>query len=134
MTMGRSLVEGEARGEVIVLDEALSFWGGYEPATGRIIDPSHPQHGMSLTGRIVVMAHGRGSSSSASVLAEALRLGTGPAGLVLERPDQILVTGSLVAGLLYGVVCPVAVGKVPAGASGIWELGPEGVIRPSPRP
>lgn len=131
--MGRSLVGGEARGEIIVLDEPLSFWGGYEPATGRIIDPSHPQHGMSLTGRIVVMAHGRGSSSSASVLAEALRLGTGPAGLVLERPDQILVTGSLVAGLLYGVVCPVAVGEVPAGASGIWELGREGVIRPSPR-
>jgi hypothetical protein len=132
--MGRSLVEGEARGEIIILDEPLSFWGGYEPATGRIIDPRHPQHGMSLTGRIVAMAHGRGSSSSASVLAEALRLGTGPAGLVLERPDQILVTGSLVAGLLYGVVCPVAVGKVPTGASGIWELGPEGVIRPSPKP
>lgn len=107
----RALVEGEATGEVVVLDQGLSFWGGFDPATGRIIDRAHPQHGESLAGKIVVMPHGRGSSSASSVLAESLRLGTGPAGIVLGEPDQILVVGSLVAKLLYDVECPVYVGR-----------------------
>jgi len=103
----RELVPGRADGPVVVLEEALSFWGGFDPLTGRIVDRSHPQHGASLTGAIVRMPHGRGSSSSSSVLAESLRLGTGPSGLILSEPDQILVIGSLVAKMLYDVSCPI---------------------------
>lgn len=126
--MNAVLVPGEATGEVTVMGSPLSFWGGYDPVRGVVTDVSHPQCGETLAGRIVVMAHGRGSSSSASVLAEALRVGTGPAGFVLAEPDQILVTGVLVARLLYGVECPVVVGTIPAGASGTWRIGGTGVV------
>lgn len=112
------MVKGEASGEMIVLTEGLSFWGGFDPMSGRIIDRAHPQHGESLAGKIVAMPHGRGSSSASSVLAESLRLGTGPAGLILDEPDQILVIGSLVARLLYGVECPIYVGH-PVESSGV---------------
>jgi predicted aconitase with swiveling domain len=44
------------------------------------------------------------------VLAEALRRGTGPAGLVLSVPDPILTVGAIVARLLYGLRCPIVVG------------------------
>lgn len=118
----RALVSGRARGEVVVLSEGLSFWGGYDPGTGRIIDRSHPQNGATLAGKIVYMPHGRGSSSASSVLAEALRLGTGPAGIVLGEPDQILVVGALVAKLLYGVECPIYVGEVGELPEGFAEL------------
>ena len=103
----RELVAGGTSGPVVVLDEGLSFWGGFDPLTGRIVDRSHPQFGRRLTGALVCMPHGRGSSSSSSVLAESLRLGTGPAGLILSEPDQILVIGSLVAKMLYDVSCPI---------------------------
>jgi len=122
-----SLVPGEATGEIVRLDSPLSFWGGYDPVAGVITDPSHPQHGLSLAGKIVVMVHGRGSSSSSSVLAESLRLGTGPAALVLTEADQILVTGALVAHLLYRTECPVVVATVPHDASGIWRVSEDGV-------
>lgn len=102
-------MSGPVRGEVVRLDSGLSFWGGYDPDTGTIVDRAHPQKGVSLMGKVVVMPHGRGSSSSSSVLAEALRLGTGPAAIVLAEPDSILVIGSLVARLLYQVECPVLV-------------------------
>lgn len=119
----RALLPGHASGEVVVLDEGLSFWGGYDPVSGLIIDRAHPQHGQSLAGKIVVMPHGRGSSSASSVLAEALRLGTGPAGLVLDEPDQILMIGSLVARLLYGVECPIYVGRPEEMSGDRIELG-----------
>jgi hypothetical protein len=105
----RFLLPGEARGEVVVLDEPLSMWGGFDPATGEVIDRHHPQAGISLTGRVVVMPSGRGSSSSSTVLAEAIRLGTAPAAIVLRQPDDIILLGALVAKELYGMVCPVAV-------------------------
>ncbi len=57
--------------------EPLSLWGGLDPTTGLVMDQSHPQLGVSLTGCIVIMPHGRGSSSSSSVLADSLRSGTG---------------------------------------------------------
>jgi uncharacterized protein len=116
------LVPGEATGEVVVLESPLSFWGGFDPVSGEITDRTHPQHGVSLAGKIVVMGHGRGSSSSSAVLAESLRLGTGPAALVLGEADQILVTGALVAYLLYEATCPVVVASMPPGASGIWSV------------
>ncbi|HEY6608522.1 MAG TPA: DUF126 domain-containing protein [Candidatus Limnocylindria bacterium] len=94
----------------LVLTEPLSLWGGMDPATGTVIDVHHPQRGASLVGRVVVMPAARGSSSSASVLAEAVRARTAPAAILLGEPDLILAIGSLVAEELYGVRVPVLVG------------------------
>ena len=55
------------------------------------------------------MPAGRGSSSSASVLAEAVRAGTAPAAIILGEPDLILSIGSAVAEELYGKRVPVVV-------------------------
>lgn len=93
----------------LVLSEGLSLWGGMDPATGELIDAHHPQRGTNVTGRAVVMPNGRGSSSSASVLAEAVLAGTAPAAILLAEPDLILSIGSAVAEELYGVRVPVVV-------------------------
>lgn len=95
--------------EELTLTEPLSFWGGIDPLTGKIIDASHPQVGESITGKVLRMPYSRGSSSSPSVLAESLRLGTGPVEIVLGRPDPMVVLGSVVARLLYGIECRVTV-------------------------
>lgn len=92
-----------------MLSEGLSLWGGMDPASGELIDAHHPQRGANLAGRVVVMPSGRGSSSSASVLAEAVRAGTAPAAILLGEPDLILSIGSAVAEELYGVTVPVLV-------------------------
>lgn len=73
---GKVLNEGCASGDVLVLDEPLSFWGGYDPQTGTIIDQQHPQVGATMTGKIVVMPGTRGSSGTPGVLGESLRLRT----------------------------------------------------------
>jgi predicted aconitase with swiveling domain len=114
----RALAPGEASGRVLVLDEPLSFWGGLDPATGRLIDAHHPQHGTMLAGRVLVMASGRGSSSSSYVLAEAIRAGTAPAAIVLDEPDAIVALGAIVAGELYGIDVPVVVAPASRPADG----------------
>ncbi|HEU4865626.1 MAG TPA: DUF126 domain-containing protein [Actinomycetota bacterium] len=109
MPEARTLVAGTAMGRALVLDEPLSFWGGIDPATGDIVDSRHPQHGQNVAGRILVMPSGRGSSSSSSVLAEAIRAGTAPAAIVLGEADPILALGAIVARELFGTTIPVIV-------------------------
>ena len=107
MIEAKVLVAGQAEGPALVLGEPLSFWGGLDPATGGVIDRRHPQHGIVVTGQVLVMPSGRGSSSSSAVLAEAVRLGTGPAAILLSHPDAIIAIGAMVAAELYGSVMPV---------------------------
>ena len=105
---GRGQAEGRGRGAIVVIPP-LSFWGGYDAETGRVIDRSHPALGRYLLAKVLVMDHGRGSSSSSSVLAEAIRLATAPAAIVLAEPDPILAAGSIVARALYRRGCPIVV-------------------------
>jgi uncharacterized protein len=105
----RALVRGTARGTALVLDEPLSFWGGLDPHNGEIIDRRHPQAGHTVTGKVLAMPSGRGSSSSSSVLAEAIRAGTAPVAIVLREPDGIVALGAIVAEELYGRTIPVVV-------------------------
>src|SRR5512142_413663 len=104
---GRILAPGTASGAALVLREPLSLWGGMDPATGELVDAHHAQRGAVLSGRVLVMAHGRGSSSSSSILAESVRAGTAPAGILLGEPDLILAVGAAVAEELYGVRMPI---------------------------
>jgi predicted aconitase with swiveling domain len=117
---GRVLVEGSATGTALVLEEPLSFWGGLDPSTGEIVESGHPQRGKVVSGRILVMPSGRGSSSSSTVLAEAIRAGTAPAGIVLGEPDDIIVMGALAAAELYDIHVPVLL-ATPAALSAIRE-------------
>ena len=94
-------------GEVLRLDEPLSFWGGLDPSTGEIIDQAHPQAGASMAGAVVAMPGSRGSSGTPGFLGEALRTGAGPAALIVTKADINLVAGAMVAESLYGVDCPV---------------------------
>ena len=126
------VVAGVAAGPVIALDEALSFWGGFDSATGEIIDEHHPQVGVSLAGAVVIVRSGRGSSSASSVIAEAARLGTGPAALVMREADEIIAPGAIVADELYGHSLPVLLAEESAWqtvrASTHATISPDGLI------
>jgi len=103
------VVSGVAQGEVLRLSEPLSLWGGLNPDTGEIIDRHHPESGQNVTGRVLVLPSGRGSSSASSILLEAVRQRTAPAAIVLAESDGILALGAVVAREIYEVDLPVVV-------------------------
>jgi predicted aconitase with swiveling domain len=127
----RVLVAGSAEGELLVLEEPVSFWGGVDPTTGRIVDPRHPQVDLLLGGRIMAIPHARGSSGTSSALAELLRTGLGPAGIVLGAMDSMFTVGSLVAARLYGVACPIVLAALPDHSRGRWCIDGETLERSS---
>ncbi len=104
---GRVLHGGSASGDVLLLDAPLSFWGGFDPRTGTILDQHHPQAGEAVGGKILALRETRGSAGTPAAIAEAIRCGCGPLGFLMARPDVNVVTGVKVAAHLYGQTVPV---------------------------
>jgi predicted aconitase with swiveling domain len=48
---GCKITPGRAWGEVLVTSQLISFWGGVDPASGRIIDPRHELFGQEVCGK-----------------------------------------------------------------------------------
>lgn len=102
-----AIVAGEATGTAITASEPLSFWGGLNPDTGEIIDRRHPLSGQVVTGRILVLPHGRGSCSASGVFLEAIRNGTAPAAVIVSRIDPIIGLGAILGEELYARTIPI---------------------------
>ncbi len=97
-----SILGGTAEGSVVHLTEPLSFWGGVDPATGRVIDARHPQAGADLAGAIVVVSSTRGSCTGSGVLLELALAGRAPAALVFSGSEDVATLGALVAAEMFG--------------------------------
>jgi len=104
-----SIVAGHASALSLVSSEPLSFWGGYDPETGEIIDRHHPLSGLIAAGRVLVIPSGRGSCSGSGTLLEAIHNGQAPAAIVLGSIDPIIGLGAILAEELYGDRLPVVV-------------------------
>lgn len=102
-----SILPGTAEGEVISTQEALSFWGGVDPATGAVIDVHHPLHGVCLTGRILLMPSSRGSCTGSGVLLDLILTGRSPAALVFSEAEDVLTLGALIAAEMFDRAIPV---------------------------
>ncbi|MBB4401183.1 MULTISPECIES: aconitase X [Rhizobium/Agrobacterium group] len=103
----RSILAGSAEGTAISTTEALSFWGGVDPATGRVIDVHHPLHGTCLTGGVLFMPTSRGSCTGSGVLLDLILTGRAPSALVFCEAEDVLTLGALIAAEMFGKPLPV---------------------------
>jgi predicted aconitase with swiveling domain len=106
---GKVLTGGEAEGEIAGTNEMLSFWGGFDASSGIVIDRRHPLYGKSLKGKILVMPCGKGSSTGSPVLLDAIMTGNAPAGLLLNKTDEILALGAVVCEEFFQKKIPIIV-------------------------
>ncbi len=105
----KTLIEGHASAELLVLSEGLSFWGGLDPATGAIIDRQHPQEGQVIRDRILALPAPRGSTAAPGALLECLAAGKGPAGIIQLEQDPTPTAAVLAAHMIGMPTIPVAV-------------------------
>lgn len=102
-----AVLAGAAEGPVVATSEALSFWGGIDPASGLVIDVRHPLHGVCLTGSIFFMPTSRGSCTGSGVLLDLVLSGRGPAALVFLEAEDVLTLGALIAAEMFQKELPV---------------------------
>ena len=103
----RFVLAGLAQGPVVATGEGLSFWGGVDPASARVIDAHHPLHGVSLAGAVLMMPTSRGSCSGSGTLLGMALNGRAPAALVFRDNEDVLTLGARIAAEMFGKIIPV---------------------------
>jgi len=101
------LVKGMGEGRVLKTGQTISFWGGVDPETGKIIDPRHPLFNEIITSRVLVFPFGKGSAAAPLVLLELARQETFPAAIINVEIDPLLVAGPVISYRFYGKAIPV---------------------------
>lgn len=104
---GCKIVPGKAQGEVLATAEPISFWGGVDPDSGRIIDPRHELFGQEVCGKVLAFPQGKGSSTTSLIILELLRVGKAPAAIINVHTEPILATGPIVSRIFYGQGIPM---------------------------
>ena len=125
--MSKFIVQAEAAGDILYSDEGLSFWGGVDPVTGRVIDVHHPWYGLEIAGKILVMPTSRGSCSGSGVLLELALNGYAPAALIFSVAEETLTLGAVIAAHLFDK--PIAVAHLERKDFDALSQAPKATIR-----
>jgi predicted aconitase with swiveling domain len=94
---GRRIYKGIAEGEAIVTKDGISFYGGVDPDTGKVVEVGHELEGQSITGKILVFPTGKGSTVGSYTLYRMKKNHTAPAAIVNEQIDTIVAVGCIIS-------------------------------------
>ena len=81
---GRVIREGRAEGEALTTRQPISFYGGVDPETGRIVERGHELEGEVITDKILVFPYGKGSTVGSYILLRLRRRGLAPKAIVIR--------------------------------------------------
>ncbi|MEL7670452.1 DUF126 domain-containing protein [Methanobacterium sp.] len=93
----RKISKGHAQGEVIVTNDPISFLGGVDPKTGVIIDSQHELYGKKISGKILVIPSGKGSTVGSYVIFQMAKNKTAPSAIISLKAEPIIATGAIMA-------------------------------------
>jgi predicted aconitase with swiveling domain len=94
---GRKIYKGIAEGEAIVTKGGISFYGGVDPDTGKVVEVGHELEGQSITGKILVFPSGKGSTVGSYTMYRMKKNNTAPAAIVNEQIDTIIAVGCIIS-------------------------------------
>lgn len=92
----RMISKGRAEAEVVVSKDALCFYL-VEPETGVVVEDNHDAKGKDISGKILMMPSGKGSSVvQADGIYKLEMHDKAPAGLIIEHADPVLVSSVII--------------------------------------
>ena len=94
---GRKISTGNAVGEALVTSMGISFYGGVDPETGRVVEKGHELEGQSIAGRVLVFPTGKGSTVGSYTLYRLKKAGLAPAAIVNFEAETITAVGCIIS-------------------------------------
>ena len=94
---GRKIYKGIAEGEAIVTRDGISFYGGVDPDSGRVVEVGHELEGQSVAGKVLVFPSGKGSTVGSYTMYRMMKNNTAPAAIVNEQIDTIIAVGCIIS-------------------------------------
>jgi predicted aconitase with swiveling domain len=94
---GRKISAGSASGEALVTAMGISFYGGVDPETGRVVENGHELEGQFIAGRVLVFPTGKGSTVGAYTLYRLKKAGLAPLAIVNAESETITAVGCIIS-------------------------------------
>ena len=94
---GRKVYKGIAEAEAIVTKDGISFYGGVDPDTGKIVEVGHELEGQSITGKVLVFPTGKGSTVGSYTMYRMKKNNTAPVAIVNREIDTIIAVGCIIS-------------------------------------
>jgi len=94
---GRKISTGNASGEALVTKMGISFFGGVDPETGKVVEKGHELEGQSIAGRVLVFPTGKGSTVGSYTLYRLKKAGLAPAAIVNAEAETITAVGCIIS-------------------------------------
>ena len=94
---GRKVYKGIAEAEAIVTKDGISFYGGVDPDTGKVVEVGHELEGQSITGKVLVFPTGKGSTVGSYTMYRMKKNNTAPVAIVNKEIDTIIAVGCIIS-------------------------------------
>jgi predicted aconitase with swiveling domain len=111
---GRPVFPGQGSGPALVTREPINFTAALTkianvPLSRRteLRDAHHPLFGRNIAGRVIVFPSCIGSTHTGLVLLDLVSKGRGPAALVVQRSDSLLVSGIVLSDVWFHRSIPI---------------------------
>jgi predicted aconitase with swiveling domain len=91
---GRKVVGGVAEGEAVVTKQPISFLGGVNPDSGRVVEKGHEIEGKCITGKVFVFPRGKGSTAGPYIIYAMAKRKTAPAAMINVEAEPIIAVGA----------------------------------------
>jgi predicted aconitase with swiveling domain len=111
---GRSIYPGTVQGEALVSSQAISFFGGVDPETGRVVERGHILEGQCITGKVLVFPTGKGSTVGSYTLYRIKHNGHAPLAILNAECETITAVGCIIAEIVCVDQLPIH--KIPPGS------------------
>lgn len=122
---GRRIYKGTVEAEAIVTKDGISFYGGVDPETGKIVEVGHELEGKSITGKVLVFPTGKGSTVGSYTMYRLKKNNMAPAAIVNKQIDTIIAVGCIISEI--PCVDKIDIGNIKSGQK-LYVNGSEGTI------
>jgi len=122
---GRKIYKGTVKAEALVTKDGISFYGGVDPDTGKVVEVGHELEGQSVSGKVLVFPTGKGSTVGSYTMYRMMKNNTAPVAIVNEEIDTIIAVGCIISEI--PCVDRIDISKIKTGQK-LYVNGSEGTI------
>jgi uncharacterized protein len=94
---GRKIHPGRVQGEALVTMQGISFFGGVDPESGRVVERGHELEGQTIAGKVLVFPTGKGSTVGSYTLYRLKANGKAPLAIINAECETITAVGCIIA-------------------------------------
>lgn len=111
---GKPILKGRAKGPALLTEHAVNFTAAFTKPENlipgkkaEVRDRHHPWFKRNIKGRVLIIPTAIGSTHTGLVLLDLVRMQNGPAAIIVDKADTLLVSGIILSEVWYGRAIPV---------------------------